>query len=58
MKGLKVMLPKSQGLRSPQLICTLNLHLLMGTVGLPICSVVKNPPATAGDIGDAGLIPG
>ena len=27
-------------------------------MGFPGGSVVKNPPANAGDIGDAGLIPG
>ena len=27
-------------------------------MGFPDGSVVKNPPANAGDIGDAGLIPG
>ena len=26
--------------------------------GFPSGSVVKNPPANAGDMGDAGLIPG
>ena len=26
--------------------------------GLPRCFSVKNPPATAGDTGDMGLIPG
>ena len=34
-------------------------HLLFHSVkGFPGGSVVKNPPANAGDIGDAGLIPG
>ena len=34
------------------------LHQGFPTPGFPGDSVVKNPPANAGDTGDAGLIPG
>ena len=34
------------------------LFLFSVTVGFPGGSVVKNPPADAGDIGEAGSIPG
>ena len=27
-------------------------------MGFPGCSVIKNPPTNAGDIGDVGLTPG
>ena len=32
--------------------------LCMFTLGLPGASVVKNPPAIAGDAGDLGSVPG
>ena len=35
-----------------------NLGAFNDTMGFPGSSMVRNPPANAGDTGDAGLIPG
>ena len=35
-----------------------NKALISATMGFPRGSVVKNPPANAGDTGEAGLMPG
>ena len=35
-----------------------NKALISATMGFPGGSVVKNPPANAGDTGEAGLMPG
>ena len=40
-------------------LCTFtNLGAFNDTMGFPGSSMVRNPPADAGDTGDAGLIPG
>ena len=39
-------------------MCVLYLPIAIRLVGFPGGSVVKNPPANAGDTGDVGLIPG
>ena len=39
-------------------MCIMYLPLTIRLMGFPGGSVVKNPPANAGDTGDKGLIPG
>ena len=43
---------------SPPQVPLQDFHIVWGEEGIPVGSVVKNPSANAGAIGDTGSIPG